>query len=126
MRSGLFDGYSLAELFQRLLAGRQAVVRAWHTPGGQDGQRAAANLAHATPQQNPIMQAVMRLSATPSVADDCDLTASRALPRQPLGIILTGLASIAGTWDKNDHGCEGTPRNRYPPRHMTPRPRLRS
>ena len=24
------------------------------------------------------------------------------------------LASIAGTWDKGDHGCEGMPRNRYP------------
>jgi len=66
------------------------------------------------------------LSAAAAVADDCDLAASRALPGQPLGIILTGLASIAGTWDKDDHGCEGMPRNRYPPRHMTPRPRLRS
>ena len=45
---------------------------------------------------------------------------------QQIGVICAGLASIAGTWDKDDHGCEGMPRNRYPPRHMTPRPRLRS
>jgi len=91
-----------------------AVVRAWQTPGRQHGQRAAANLAPAPPQQNPIVPAVMRLPATPSVADDCHLAASRTLPRQPLGIVLAELASITGTWDKDDHGREGTPRNRYP------------
>ncbi|HLJ75946.1 MAG TPA: hypothetical protein VKT75_00960, partial [Acidobacteriaceae bacterium] len=53
------------------------------------------------------MQAVMRLSATPPVADNSGLAASRTLPGQPIGVILAGLASIAGTWDKDDHGCEG-------------------
>ena len=101
-------------------------MRAWHTPGRQHGQRSATNLAKAATNQNPIMQAVMRLSPTTPVADDGDPAANRALSRQPLGIIPTGLASIAGTWDKDDHGCEGMPRNRYPPRHMTPRCRLRS
>ena len=72
MRRGLFDGASLGKLIERLLAGQKAVARAWHTPGGQHGQRTATKLAHAAPQQYPIMQAVMRLSATPSVADDCD------------------------------------------------------
>ena len=72
------------------------------------------------------MNGVMCLSATTSVADDRDLPACRALSGQPLGVIAAGLASIAGTWDKDDHGCEGTPRNRRPPRHTTPRPRLRS
>ena len=114
MRRCLFGRHSLAELFERLLAGQKAVVRAWQTPGRQHGQRAAANLAPAPPQQNPIVPAVMRLPATPSVADDCHLAASRTLPRQPLGIVLAELASIAGTWDKDDHGREGTPRNRYP------------
>lgn len=75
---------------------------------------------HAAAKSNHA--AIMRLSSTPPMSDDCELTANRTLPRQPLGIILTGLASIAGTWDKDDRGCEGMPRNRTPPRHMTPRP----
>jgi len=112
MRRGLFAGTSLGESIERLLAGQKAVVRAWQTPGRQHGERSATNLAPAAPQQNPIVPAVMRLSATPSVADDRALAANRALAGQPLGIILTGLASIAGTWDKDDHGCEGMPRNR--------------
>jgi hypothetical protein len=41
----------------------------------------------------------------------------QALPR---------LASVRRIWDNNDHGCEGMPRSRTSPRHMTPRPRLRS
>ena len=107
MWRGLFGRYPLGELIERLMPRQKAVARVWHTPGGKHGQRTATNLAHAAPHQNPIMQAVMRLSASPSVADDCALAASRTLPWQPLGIILTGLASIAGTWDKDDHGCEG-------------------
>ncbi|HXB70446.1 MAG TPA: hypothetical protein VNY05_19510, partial [Candidatus Acidoferrales bacterium] len=62
------------------------------------------------------MDAVMCLSAASAVTDDGDLPARRALPRQPLGVVVAGLASIAATWDKDDHGCEGTPRNRYPPK----------
>jgi hypothetical protein len=41
------------------------------------------------------------------MTDDGNLPAVRALPGQPVGVILAGVASIAGTWDKNDHGCEG-------------------
>jgi len=107
MRSGLFDRPSLGESFERLLAGYQAVCRAWHTPGGQHSQRAATNPAKAAANQNPIMPAVVCLSAPPSVADDCDLAARRAPPGQPFRVVLVGLASIAGTWDKDDHGCEG-------------------
>jgi hypothetical protein len=33
------------------------------------------------------------------------------------------VASVTGTWDKNDHGPRRQPpRNRYPPRPLTPRP----
>lgn len=81
MRSGLFDRHSLAESIERLLAGQKTKVGTWYTPGGQYGQRAATNLALAAPQQNPIVQAVMRLSATLSVTDDCDPAAKRTLPR---------------------------------------------
>jgi hypothetical protein len=65
-------------------------------------------------------------STPPAMTDDRHLPARRTLARQPLGVILAGLALFAGTWDKDNHGWEGTPRNRTSPRHTTPRPRLRS
>src|SRR5205085_6077595 len=49
----------------------------------------------------------MHLPASPSMADDVELAATRALPGQPFAVVLARLASVAGTWDKNDHGCEG-------------------
>jgi hypothetical protein len=39
----------------------------------------------------------MGLSSSPAVTDDRDLPTGRALSRQPLGVIVTGLAFIAGT-----------------------------
>ena len=107
MWRGLFGRGPLSELCERLLAGESAVARAWHTPGWEHGQGAATNLAQAAPQQNPIMPAVLRLSATPPVSNDCALAAKRTLAREPLGVIPAGLAPIAGTWDKDDHGREG-------------------
>jgi len=80
MRRGLFDRHSLAELFESLLACQQAVCRTWHTPGGQYGERSATNLAKDAANQNPIVPAVMRLSAPTAMADDGDLAAGRALP----------------------------------------------
>ena len=112
MWCGLFGGPSLLEPVERLLAGQQAVRRPRHTLTRQHRQRSAANFADATTNQNPITDPVMRLSAPSAVTDDCHLPASRTLARQPLALHLAGLALFAGTWDKNDHGREGSPRNR--------------
>jgi hypothetical protein len=64
-------------------------------------------LAEPAPDADPILQPVMRLSAPPAMADDVYVFATRTLPRQPLAVILARLASVAGTWDKDDHGREG-------------------
>ena len=72
------------------------------------------------------MNPVMGLTSAPDVTDDRDLPASRTLAREPLAAAITGLASIAETWDKDNHGREGTPRNRTSPRHTIPQPSLRS
>jgi hypothetical protein len=81
-----------------------AIWRARYAPGWQHRQRATAKLAEAAANQNPIMNGVMRLSTTSPMADDRNLAARRTLARQPLGILFAGLACIAGTWDKDDHG----------------------
>jgi len=65
------------------------------------------------------------VGGTQALPGNC--TSTGAIARQPFAVIITGLASIAGTWDKNDHGQRRQPpRNRYPPRPLTPRARLRS
>jgi len=104
MRHGLLDRTSLAKAVESLLACWQAIRCARHAPTRQYGQRATAKLAESAADHNPIMHGVMRLSAPSTVSDNGDLATSRALPGQPFGIILTELASIAGTWDKDDHG----------------------
>jgi hypothetical protein len=126
MDRSLFDRTSRAKLIERLLAGPQTIRRARHAPGRKHRQRAATNLTDATTNQDPIVNAIMCLSAPPPVAHDRDLPAGRALPRKPITLRLLGVALCARTWDKDDHGREGMPRNRHPPRHMIPRPRLRS
>jgi hypothetical protein len=122
----LFGGHSLAELVERLLADRKAVRCARHAPLWQYGQGIVADFANAATNQYPAVNPVMGLTTAPAVTDDRDLPASRTLAREPLAAAITGLASIAETWDKDNHGREGTPRNQHPPRHTTPRPRLRS
>lgn len=104
MRSSLLERASLAESIERLLAGWQTIWCARQTPGRQHSQRAATHLAQTPAHQNPIMLAVMRLSATPSVPDDGKLTAAGTLSRQPLAFRLIGLVFFTETWDKNDHG----------------------
>jgi hypothetical protein len=52
----------------------------------------------------------------PAVPDDRRPATARTLPGQPFAVKPAGLASVPGTWDKNDHGREGMPRNRYPAR----------
>lgn len=116
----------MREPVERLLAGEQGVRRTRHTPIRQRRQRSTAYFADATANHNPIVTAVMRLPAPTAVTNDRCLPAYRTPPRQPFTLRLIGLAFFAGTWDKDDHGCEGMPRNRHPPRHLTPRPRLRS
>jgi len=69
---------------------------------------------------------VMGLTSAPAVTDDRDLPATRTLARELLAAAITGLASIAETRDKDNHGREGTPRHQNPPRYTTPRPGLRS
>jgi hypothetical protein len=116
MRYGLLGACSLCELLEGFVAGQQTVWRTRHTPPRPHRQRRTTNLADATAHQNPIVNGVMCRSAAAPVADEGDATASRTLSGQPLGVILTGLALSAETWDENDHGCEGMPRNRYPPK----------
>jgi hypothetical protein len=123
---GLFGGHSLAEPFKRLLPGLQSVLSAWQATLRQYRQSAAANFADATTNPNPITGPVMCLSSSSAVTDERRLPAHRTLARQSLALGLVGLALFAATWDKDDHGCEGMPRNRHPPRHMTRWPRLRS
>ena len=100
MRCGLLSGTFLAQSLESLLAQHQAVQCAWNTPVRQHRQRATASFADATPNQNPIMNAIMSLTMPPPMTDDCDLVARRTSSGQPF----PGLASIAGTWDKDDHG----------------------
>jgi len=113
-------------MVERLLADRKAVQRSRHAPLWQYGQGVVTDSANAATNQDPAVNPVMGLTTAPAVTDDRDLPASRTLAREPLATAITGLASIAGTWDKDNHGREGTPRNQHPPRHTTPRPRLRS
>jgi hypothetical protein len=95
--------------------------------GGRNGQGMTAAPADTTSHQNRIVIPVMRPSEAPSMSNDRGPAATRAIARQPFAVtIASRLASIPGTWDKDDHGREGMPRNRYPPRPLTPRPRLRS
>jgi hypothetical protein len=127
IRCGLFERAPLAQPIKRLLAGRKVIRRARHAPARQRRQRSPANLADATTNHNRVVHGVMRLSPPPAMTDNRDLPACRTLPGQPLGVIAAGLASVARTWDKDDHRCEGyAPGIGTPPRHMTPRPRLRS
>jgi len=112
MWCGLFGRPSLLEPVERLLAGQQTVRRTRHTLTRQHRQRSAANFAEAATNQNPIPGPVMCLSAPSAVTDDRQLSASRTPAREPLAFHLAGLALFAGTWDKNDHGREGSPRNR--------------
>ena len=126
MWCSLFGGHSLAELVERLLPDRKAVRRARHAPLWQYGQGIVADFANATTNQDPAVNPVMGLTPAPAVTDDGGLPATRTLAREPPAAAIAGLASIAETWDKDNHGREGTPRNRHPPRHTTPRPSLRS
>ena len=50
------------------------------------------------------MDSIMGLSSSTAMSDAGDLAAGRALPGQPLGVILAGLAIITRTWDNDDHG----------------------
>jgi hypothetical protein len=60
------------------------------------------------------MGSIVSLPESPAMSDDRNPAAARTPAGQPFGVILAGLASGPGTWDKNDHGREGLPRNRYP------------
>ena len=63
----------------------------------------------------------------PAVPDDRRPATARTLPGQPFAVKPAGLASVPGTWDKNDHGCEcNAPESLPVPRPLTPQPRLRS
>lgn len=109
MRCGLFERSFLANSDEGSLTGHQAIGRARHAPAGQHGQRTAAKLAEAAANQNPIMNTVMSWPAPSAMADDRPPVTRRTLSGQPLGVILSGLASIAGTWDKDDHGAKASP-----------------
>jgi hypothetical protein len=85
-----------------------------------------AMLADSAPYPNRIVPGIVRRPAPPAMSDDPAQAAARAAARQPLAVMRAGLASVRRIWDNYDHGCEGTPRNQHPPRHTTPRPRLRS
>ena len=50
-----------------------------------------------TANQNPILNDLVRLSASTAMAHEGYLTAARKLPGQPVGVILAGIASITGT-----------------------------
>jgi hypothetical protein len=66
-----------------------------------------ATVAKSAPNPNRIVNLIVRLTRSAPVPDNGHLPAARALPGQPFAIEIAGLASIRGTWDKNDHGCEG-------------------
>jgi len=103
MRRRLFDGRAPSQCGEGLLAGRQAVLRSRHTPPGQHGQRASAQLADAAPHDDPIMFPVVGLAASASMTDDGVARATRTLTRQPLAFLLLGVAPGRGTWDKDNH-----------------------
>ena len=126
-RRGLLDRQSLGQMPDRVLAGNQAVMRPRHAPTGEDGQCPLALITYATPYANPVVQLVMCLSAPPTMTDDGQLSATGALPGEPPFVLLGGLASAGGKWDKNNHpGREGPVLESHPPRHMTPARGLRS
>jgi hypothetical protein len=83
--------------------------------------------ADSAPNPNPVVPIVMGLTEAASMADDDRNPATaRAVTRQPLCVVFARLASVRRTWDNNDHGCEGTPRNRYPSKATDSEVRLRS
>ena len=127
LRRGLLDRQALGQISDRLLARQQGVVRPRHAPAGKDSQRPVALIAEATPYQNPVMHPVMRLSPPPAMTDDGNLSATRALPGEPLTVLLARLAFVARTWDKNNHPWrEGPVLESHSPRHMTPECGLRT
>jgi hypothetical protein len=126
VRCRLLRGLPIGRPREGGLPCQQAVGRARHAPPGKGGQRATAELAEAAPDPNPIVSGIVRLAEPPAMSHDPTQAAARTPAWQPFAVILPGLASVCRIWDNNDHGCEGTPRNQHPPRHTTPRPRLRS
>ena len=125
----VFQRSSFGQPVHGLPAGRSAELRAGNAKAGENRDGAVAVSAEGAANPDRIEKGVKSPAQPSAVADDRTSPATGTIAGQPLAVEPAGpagLASVPGTWDKNNHGREGTPRNRYPAKAWIPRPRLRS